>query len=247
MEIRINDLVLGDGKPKICVPIVSGTNEAVLEEAEEILNAPCDIVEFRADFYENVKDADKTCELLGRLKQILSGKVLLFTIRTKKEGGNLDISYNEYSRILRAVAESRLAELIDVECYMDKEVPYLISDIQACGIRVVGSNHDFYKTDSREELCARLQYISDTGADMPKLAVMPNVRQDVVNLLTATYDMSLKLGKPVITMAMGKLGTISRISGATFGSAVTFGSVRKASAPGQISATELKNILDIVG
>ena len=40
-------------------------------------------------------------------------------------------------------------------------------------------------------------------------------------------------------MSMGKLGVISRICGEVFGSAVTFGTAGKASAPGQLPANQL--------
>ena len=45
---------------------------------------------------------------------------------------------------------------------------------------------------------------------------------------------------------MGKLGVISRISGELFGSALTFGSAKKASAPGQLEVTALQQILQIL-
>ena len=45
-------------------------------------------------------------------------------------------------------------------------------------------------------------------------------------------------------MSMDKEGFASRILGEIFGSAITFGSLNEPSAPGQIKATELSNILD---
>ena len=47
---------------------------------------------------------------------------------------------------------------------------------------------------------------------------------------------------PIVTMSMGKLGIISRLSGEIFGSSITFGTISdKVSAPGQIGIKELKN------
>ena len=51
---------------------------------------------------------------------------------------------------------------------------------------------------------------------------------------------------PVITMSMGSLGGISRISGETFGSCVTFGAHEKPSAPGQFAMKELRQMLDTI-
>ena len=85
------------------------------------------------------------------------------------------------------------------------------------------------------------------GADICKIAVMPQSPQDVLTLLQATYDVSQIIDRPVITMSMGKTGVVSRLAGSTFGSAVTFGAAQKTSAPGQIDANELRKILAILG
>jgi len=61
------------------------------------------------------------------------------------------------------------------------------------------------------------------GADIPKMAVMPHNGQNVLDLMQATLLAKEKTGtKPLITMAMGDLGKITRIAGISFGSAVTF-------------------------
>ncbi len=76
---------------------------------------------------------------------------------------------------------------------------------------------------------------------------MPRQVSDVLELLSATEEMlRLYTEKPLITMSMGPLGMISRLSGEAFGSAMTFGSGKKASAPGQIPAEELKKVLDVI-
>ena len=83
------------------------------------------------------------------------------------------------------------------------------------------------------------------GADLPKLAVMPQSRRDVLALLAATAEMAERHpATPVITMSMGALGAVSRICGEAMGSAMTFASAGKASAPGQIELEVLNPVLD---
>ena len=114
-------------------------------------------------------------------------------------------------------------------------------------MKIVMSNHDFFKTPSKEEIINRLCKMQDLDADLPKIAVMPNTSEDVVTLLAATEEMSTKYAKqPIITMSMGSLGLVSRLSGETFGSAITFGAARKTSAPGQISVDKLALILEVM-
>ena len=85
------------------------------------------------------------------------------------------------------------------------------------------------------------------GADIPKIAVMPRSKRDVLTLLSATEEMASDYAdRPIITMSMAGLGSISRLSCEVFGSCLTFGSGSMASAPGQIDAQELKEVLTSV-
>ena len=83
------------------------------------------------------------------------------------------------------------------------------------------------------------------GADLAKIAVMPQSPEDVLTLLSATCQAHRQLSCPVISMSMGGTGLVSRLSGEIFGSCMTFGSVGEASAPGQIPARTLKEILTL--
>ena len=115
------------------------------------------------------------------------------------------------------------------------------------GVKVVGSNHDFYKTPSQEEIVDRLRKMQELGADLPKIAVMPRNKRDVLTLLLATEEMSRKYAdRPIITMSMAGTGVISRLCGEVFGSALTFGAAEKASAPGQMGVNELETVLRLL-
>ena len=62
--------------------------------------------------------------------------------------------------------------------------------------------------------------MQDYGADIPKMAVMPKSKQDVLTLLSATLEMSEQFAdRPIITMSMAGTGVVSRLTGETFGSA----------------------------
>ena len=46
--------LMGEGTPKICIPIVAETVEEIRKKAEEISLLPAEVVEWRADFYEDI-------------------------------------------------------------------------------------------------------------------------------------------------------------------------------------------------
>ncbi len=140
---------------------------------------------------------------------------------------------------------SGLVDLIDVELFLDREtVSRLIQTAHENGVPVIVSNHDFKKTPPKEELLDRLETMQDLGADILKIAVMPESTEDLLTLLAATEDGCRYLKQPIVSMSMGGKGVLSRVAGESFGSAITFGTAGAASAPGQLPAEELKEILE---
>ena len=246
--IMIRGVAIGEGIPKICVPIVGKTREEIVKAAEEIRTLPVDVVEWRADWYEEIFEADVVLDVLQELRRILGELPLLFTFRTKKEGGEKEIDEKNYRTLNQLAAESGLADLIDVEVFSgDEVVNDLVRTAHENEVKVIGSNHDFEKTHSKEEIIRRLQKMQELDVDLPKIAVMPRKKEDVLTLLAATEEMNRKYAdRPIITMSMAGDGVISRLCGEVFGSALTFGAAGQASAPGQIGVKELRQILTIL-
>lgn len=246
--VRVRNVVIGNGRPKICAPIVSVTQEEILEDAGEFLELPVDIAEWRADWYEDVGDLSKVLDTAKRLRERLGDIPLLFTFRTAKEGGEKSLETEDYVALNKAAAESGFVDMLDVELFTgDREVMSLIEFAHQHQVRVIVSSHDFRKTPSRETILGRLRKMQELGADIPKIAVMPQIKNDVLALLAATVEMSEQYARvPIITMSMAGTGVISRLAGETFGSAVTYGSAGRQSAPGQVAVEELSRILNLI-
>lgn len=243
--IQIKNIILGQGMPKICVPLTAQTAEELFSQAEASVAAGADLVEWRADFFEELEQEVKTAETLELLSDILGQVPLLFTIRTKKEGGNREISTDDYVNYNLLAARTGYADLVDVEAFdNEEEKKKLISEIRKLGVKVIASTHDFQKTDSRETLLSRFLEMDASGADILKMAVMPKDFEDVAAIMQATNEMTKLTDRPLISMAMGDTGSMSRISGENFGSCVTFGTVGKASAPGQFPIKELRMMME---
>lgn len=246
--VVIRNVNIGEGMPKICVPIVGKTREEILMEAKEILNVPVDLVEWRVDYFESVFEMQKVVSLSAELREVLGDMPILFTFRTKREGGEKELKPRVYAMLNQMMIANGNIDLVDIEVFAEeKEVLSLVETAHKYGVKVVGSNHDFEKTPGKDEIIRRLCYMQSIGVDIPKIAVMPQNKKDVLTLLSATEEMvSEYADRPIVTVSMSKIGVISRMSGEIFGSAITFGALEKISAPGQISAPELKNILEIM-
>lgn len=245
--VTVRNVEFGAGTPKICVPIVAGTREELLEQARAIRELPADLVEWRVDYLNNVSSLSLLTVLtfLSELRNEVGDVPLLFTFRTKREGGEKNISPQAYEELYKAVISSGLIDMVDVELFLGPELmERLVKAAHENGVAVIASNHDFKKTPPKEELVDRLEAMQDLGADILKIAVMPESTEDLLILLAATEEASKYLRQPVVTMSMGGKGVLSRVAGEAFGSAITFGTAGKASAPGQLPATELRQILE---
>ena len=245
--LTIKNMTIGEGAPKVVVPLVGNTEEQILQEALLVKSFAPDIVEWRADLYEEVDHVAAVVAMVQKLRTVFEDELLLFTFRSHKEGGSKEISEEYYMEMNQAVIRTGAVDLVDVELFSQEEVvKEIVSVAKENDVCVIMSNHDFVQTPSKEEIIARLQKMLDYGADLPKIAVMPNSVGDMLTLLEATNEMKQIGDAPIVTMSMGKLGLISRLSGEVFGSALTFGSVQAASAPGQIPIDELRVVLNIL-
>ncbi len=250
--VKVRDLEIGKGIPKICVPILCRTQEEILTAAGNIVDADvADLVEWRSDGFEDILSPEKVQETGQALREILGETPLLFTCRTPGEGGerqNRTICADAYLQLNLTAAKSGLFDLLDVELTAGEEiVRQLLDTAHANGVFCIVSSHDFVKTPPKEEIVARLRSMQDMGADLPKVAVMPKDDEDVRTLLDATMEMAYNYAmKPIITMSMSERGVLSRLVGELYGSAVTFGTVGKSSAPGQIDAASLKEMLMLI-
>lgn len=246
--VCVRDIEIGSGIPKICVPIVGVTKEDIIAEAKTFDSIPVDVVEWRVDWFEGVFDFDRVLDVLKNLRKALGNTPILMTFRTSKEGGEKAIEDDAYAELNIKAAQSGYVDLVDVEAFTgDEIVKKIIEEAHAAGVKVVASNHDFFKTPPKDEIISRLRKMQELGADIPKIAVMPRNRKDVLTLLAATEEMvSEYADRPIITMSMSGTGVISRLCGEVFGSALTFGAAKKASAPGQMGVNDLSTVLGLL-
>jgi len=246
--IDVRGVKIGEGVPKIIVPIVGQTKEEILAAVDMFRGVAMDIVEWRVDWFEDVFDFDKVEDVLKDLRPALGDTPILFTFRTSKEGGEKAIDTDAYAKLNIQAAQTGMVDLIDVEVFTgDDIVKEIIEGAHANGVKVVASNHDFDKTPDKDDIVGRLRKMQELGADIPKIAVMPRNKKDVLTLLSATEEMATDYAdRPIITMSMAGTGLISRLCGEVFGSSCTFGAVGKVSAPGQMNAVDLDTVLNLI-
>lgn len=243
----VKNRVIGSGRPLVCVPVMEQTKDGIVQKVKEMTAYKVEMIEWRVDAFSHADDLNAVREVLAQLKPLVTDTILVYTYRSKNQGGLGGLSQDEIYDLHEIAAEEHIADFIDVEFMEAKNAPKEIRRLQEKGAYVIASHHDFEQTPRADILEMILERMHGSNAAIVKLAVMPNTVADVFTLLQETNEFHERYPEtPVITMSMGSLGCLSRVAGELAGSCVTFGAFDKASAPGQFPVDELGTVLDIL-
>ncbi|CEX14720.1 type I 3-dehydroquinate dehydratase [Streptococcus pneumoniae] len=211
-----------------------------LEEAQALgatryLDA--DIIEWRADYLPK----EAILQVAPAIFEKFAGRELVFTLRTRSEGGEIDLSPEEYIHLIKEVAQFYQPDYIDFEYYSYKDVFEEMLDFP----NLVLSYHNFQETP--ENMMEILSELTVLNPKLVKVAVMAHTEQDVLDLMNYTRGFkTLNPEQEYVTISMGKVGKVSRITADVTGSSWSFASLDEVSAPGQISLASMKKIREIL-
>ena len=243
----IKGRTFGSGTPVVCVPIVEKDKDSIIAEAKRLVSIGVEAIEWRVDLFENYSSPNAIREVLAGLKPVVKDTILMFTYRTRPQGGNGEYRKEMIGEINMVAAESGVVDIVDQEYFASGRNLRSIRAIQKLGVLVLVSHHDFDETPDAGVIRMLLEEEYESGADIVKLALWPNSVDDVLTLLSETaYFHENHPDIPLITMSMGPLGSISRVTGETFGSCLTFGAGLAASGPGQLPEDKLRQLLKLI-
>ena len=211
-----------------------------LEEAQAIdanRYVDADIIEWRADFLPK----DEILQVAPAIFEKFAGRELLFTLRTRAEGGEIDLSAQEYVQVIKDVTQLYQPEYVDFEYFGNKDVFDQMLDFP----NLVLSYHNFQETP--ENMMEILSELTSLTPKVVKVSVMAHTEQDVLDLMNFTRGFkTLNPEQEYVTISMGKVGKVSRVTSDVTGSSWSFASLDEASAPGQISLSSMKKIREIL-
>lgn len=247
--IRIKNVEIGGSRTVIALALMVQSLKEVKVKKEELSKAPFEILEFRLDyFYKTNKNKAELQGMLDFLGQAFPDKVLLFTFRTEQEGGFCPITDQAYVDLVLAGLGHEAVDMVDLEFDLADQIKQKIMDAaESLGKYIILSHHNFQRTPDLQSMKEKLLDMAHSGGHIAKLAVMPQTKVDVQNLLWATKEAKAeKMDHIFVTMSMGDLGKITRITGLLFESAISFVSLGENSAPGQMNVYQLRKILDAI-
>ena len=88
-KVQLRDVVLGSGRPALILPLVPRNLRELQEMTEEALNCRTDILEWRADYFEEVEDCERVKEALALLRKMAGNSAILVTPRHVEENLSL--------------------------------------------------------------------------------------------------------------------------------------------------------------
>jgi len=244
---RIGSVMLGDGMPAICIPVLGATIEAIAQSAARAKAAQADLLELRMDSLSAMPTAQEAIAACNAAKESAPELPVLFTLRTKRDGGAGSEAPEAYEALLGAMIDSGACDAVDCELSVGAEAFSRISaKARAAGVTMVGSSHEFGEIGDMQRAASWLLAQQELGADICKAAVMTKDSVEALEAALVFARVKEQLNIPMIGIAMGPAGVITRICGVCIGSCLTFGTAGEASAPGQIEAKRLRAALETV-
>lgn len=217
----------------IAVPMMGENADALLREAACIAAHPgAEWAEWRADALRPLPSAQTVQTLVPQILSALAGKPLLFTLRTEGIG-----MPDAYAELLLSAARSG-AQWIDAEALNLPNAALTVKQLHQAGSRVIASHHDFDGTPSADRLLAQANRLRASGADMIKLACMVQNDADI-RVLREVCGTLAGQGTPFCVIPMGETGMQARTEAKSWGCALTFACLDRASAPGQRTVDEM--------
>lgn len=221
----------------LAVPITRAT-PPLAEQVRAAQQAGADLIELRVDC---IGDVDAVADLLARPHAL----PFILTVRSSAEGGAWDAG--EAERIA-LIARLGLAQpgYVDVElaawdrsASVRREIGLVAGSGGQAGppSRLILSHHDPHGTPG--DLDAVFDRVCATPADVVKVVFTARDATDGWRILAQLQHHSR--GRPVIALAMGDAGLLTRILAARFGGFLTFAALEHGaeSAPGQLTVREL--------
>lgn len=244
---KLGRVTLGEGMPAICVPVMGRTIPEIAQAAARAKAAQADVIELRIDSLTDRPGLQEAVDACRAVRGSAEEIPLLFTLRTRRDGGAGTADVQAYEALLGAVMESRVCDAVDCELSAGEAVfARLAEQAKRAGVLLVGSSHEFGEIGDMQRAAQWLKRQEALGADVCKAAVMTRTNAEAFALAQVYAGVYEQLTIPMIAIAMGPAGIMTRVGAACMGSCLTFGTAGEASAPGQIDAKKLRTALEIV-
>lgn len=235
----------------LAVSIMPTSRHAFPQWISLVESAQPAVVEWRLDYF--LEDLDPLAPsfpmtwqyIVHEAMTYLAGWPILLTYRTQAQGGRGSYNQKQYLALMKVLCRyPGGATWLDLEATLP--VSYgdaLLSLAHQAGLTTMLSWHSFGPASGVKAWLDQLRVLGATKADYLKLAVLVDNHAQTQDLLLATQRAKEELRRPLVTMAMGPAGQVSRLNGYRYGSDLTFAALNPqttGSAPGQLTVSAMR-------
>lgn len=220
-----------------CIPLVSDNEADLYKEIEAAIAQKPDYLEWRRDYFLE-DDLDIERRILRKMHTLDQG--LIYTFRSVDEGGFRHVTEKERCKHIVNCIRSGAADYVDIELDGDASVfEEVKKTLKKERTQLMLSHHNFEKTYGYNEIRDIFEMMEAAGADVLKMALNAVNETDFRTILAAGSTHSLKTNKPMVVIAMGESGRLSRVLPELLGGGLTFAAGAEHTAPGQLSLLEI--------
>lgn len=217
------------------------------------------IYEIRVDsFLDKKVSIDNIIYIINNIISIFSDYKFLITIRTKDEGGLVDMDHKEYFDLWWEIFNKTTPQFMDIKYDIYKKdvraLEYLRKVIDYNNTKVISSYHSFKKHFDINETSALILDMIGNFGDIVKYAVNIDNKHDLFMFMNFTHLLNDKLAnnnKEAIFIVMGDIGKISRVWPEYTNSKYMFYSIDEnnivKNTTGQITINELNILREKIG
>jgi len=205
---------------------------APVKDAVYAKKAGASMLELRLDQFKSIELQYLTSTIKEVKRRTHLPVIATMRLRGKEKFLPLQHRIKEDKRLEILSGILPLVDLVDIELSAKMIIKRVISRAHSLDKKVIVSYHNFKKTPTLRELDSIAREARKKGADIVKLATFALKEEDVARLMTFTH---LSRIRPIVTIAMGSIGSVSRLIAPIFGSSITYVAVTKKAAPGQLT------------
>jgi len=240
----------------LALPIKYSSIKEVRPIIDKAIKSKPDLIELRLDYISNIEAL--SLDFLRDLLDIIHPHAaVIFTLRDSSEGGKLKINQKKRFKVLKMLIEAK-PEYVDIEMSTETNILYEIINLAIQNeIKMIFSYHNFENTMFFDDSIKLIQNLNEKL--VRELSLDLKIIEDIIFKIIFTAQkfednlIPLKLCKElshsnqkIISFCMGPLGIYSRIICVLTGSFLTYASLEKKTAPGQINIKKMREIFDLL-
>lgn len=236
--LKIGDAIRSEKRPLIAVSMQVQNQLELHAFLTDAAYTQADVLEWRIDAWSDLTTL--TDSLISQTIQATERPIIL-TWRTQDEGGGKRFDAAEYSRIYETAIQADVGA-VDIEVKLLDRLVHLVTLAQSNDVTVIGSRHDWTFPNN---LSTRMHDMLNYPIDVIKYVAMSETEDEANRVLDELKKLTHQTNKPVIAMAMGDVGSFTRLENFANGSQLTFAQLQQSSAPGQLDIQAVHNYFNI--